>query len=169
MNYQNISGSVPWIEVRHSLPSRIEYIEPIVDHLMEVIGGQRADDSKFDIEIALQEALANAIIHGNYGDPGKQVEVSCRCGVDGAVDITIRDEGEGFDCRHLPDPTLPENRMSGHGRGIYLMCSLMDEIRYGDGGRTVHMRKNPTRNMPERLANGTRCGDPTEALQAARR
>src|SRR5579859_54453 len=167
MEYQNSPGSVPWVEVRHSVPSRIEYIAPVVEHLMRAIGTHRPDDSKLDIEIALQEALANAVIHGNYGDAGKQIDVSCRCGLDGTVDITIRDEGEGFDCRHLPDPTLPENRMSGHGRGIYLMCSLMDEVRYGDGGRTVHMRKNSTRTTPER-GNGIRSSEPTEALQKAR-
>jgi anti-sigma regulatory factor (Ser/Thr protein kinase) len=73
-----------------------------------------------DIEIALFEALENAVVHGNHEDPGKQVRVGCRCGTD-EVSIVIRDEGQGFDIDEVPDPTSPENIQSSHGRGTYLM------------------------------------------------
>jgi serine/threonine-protein kinase RsbW len=96
--------------------------------------------SEEDIEIALREALANAVIHGNHGDPGKQVYVGCRGGTD-EVSIVIRDEGQGFDIHAVPDPTTPENIASNHGRGIYLMRTLMDEVRFERGGTVVYMRK----------------------------
>jgi serine/threonine-protein kinase RsbW len=94
-----------------------------------------------DIEIALREALANAVIHGNHENPGKQVYVGCRGGTD-EVSIVIRDEGLGFDSGDVPDPTAPENIKSSHGRGIYLMKTLMDELRFERGGTVVYMRKS---------------------------
>jgi serine/threonine-protein kinase RsbW len=96
--------------------------------------------SEEDIEIALREALANAVIHGNHGDTGKRVYVGCRGGTD-EVSIVIRDEGQGFDIHAVPDPTTPENIASNHGRGIYLMRTLMDEVRFERGGTVVYMRK----------------------------
>jgi serine/threonine-protein kinase RsbW len=138
------SRPVPSVEMRKSLPSQIAAISPLVDRLMSLIAACRsADGSEADIEIALREALANAVVHGNWEDPEKQVEVVCRCGADGSVDMTIRDQGQGFDSRTIPDPTVPESRMSTHGRGIYLMRAMMDEVRFEDRGTIVHMRKNP--------------------------
>jgi len=97
-----------------------------------------------DIEVALREALLNAIIHGNREDPRKHVYVTIFCGTDGEVAMTIRDEGAGFDSSSVPDPTAPEHRMSTHGRGIYLMRALMDEVSFEEGGTVVYMRKSPT-------------------------
>jgi len=94
-----------------------------------------------DIEIALGEALANAVIHGNHEESGKQVYVGCRGGTD-EVSIVVRDEGQGFDIDNIPDPTAPENIKSSHGRGIYLMKTLMDEVRFERGGTVVYMRKS---------------------------
>jgi serine/threonine-protein kinase RsbW len=138
------SRRVPWVEVQNSLPSQVAAISPFVDRLMSLIAACRAaDGTEFDIEAALHEALTNAIVHGNREDPEKQVEVACGCGADGSVDITIRDQGQGFDSSTIPDPTVPESRMSTHGRGIYLMRAMMDEVRFEDRGTIVHMRKNP--------------------------
>jgi serine/threonine-protein kinase RsbW len=94
-----------------------------------------------DVEIALREALANAVIHGNHEDPGKHVYVGCRGGSDG-VSIVVRDEGQGFDPDDVPDPTASENIKSAHGRGIYLMKTLMDEVRFERGGTVVYMRRS---------------------------
>lgn len=135
---------IPSVEVRHSLRSQIAAVSPLVDQLMSLIRASRAaDGSEGDIETALQEALTNAVVHGNRENPNKHVELICRCAADGAVDITIQDEGDGFDSSSIPDPTAPENRMSAHGRGIYLMRSLMDDVRFEDHGTVVHMRKKP--------------------------
>jgi serine/threonine-protein kinase RsbW len=60
------------------------------------------DGIELDIEIALHEALANAVIHGNREDPHKPVHVTCRCSMDGQISITVRDEGHGFELMHYP-------------------------------------------------------------------
>jgi serine/threonine-protein kinase RsbW len=134
----------PVVELQQSLPSRVEAISPFLDQLMLFIRKFRnADGSEFDIEIALREALTNAIVHGNHEDPEKRVYVTSHCGQDGEVSITIRDQGQGFDNRAVPDPTAPENTLSPHGRGIYLVQALMDEVRFEEGGTVVNMRKKP--------------------------
>jgi len=107
---------------------------------MRFISRYRKGDN-FEIELALSEALANAIIHGNQEDPSKRVYVTCRCSRDGDVSITVQDEGQGFKTDTLPNPTFPENRLGGTGRGVYLMEALMDEVCFEQRGTVVHMRK----------------------------
>jgi serine/threonine-protein kinase RsbW len=134
--------SVPFVELRQSLPSQIAIISPFVDQMMHFIARFRnVDGSELNIEMALHEALVNAIVHGNQQDPRKRVSVACRCTTDGEVSITVQDEGQGFDSEAVPDPTAPENRLLTHGRGIYLMKTLMDEVRFDQGGAVVYMRK----------------------------
>src|SRR5260370_2470859 len=78
--------SVPFVELRQSLPSRIEAISPFVEQLLRfVLNFRRADGSELEIEIALREALANAVIHGNGENSYKRVHVECRCHMDGEV------------------------------------------------------------------------------------
>ena len=95
-----------------------------------ITNSRNKDGSETDIEIALIEALENAVVHGNCEDPPKRVYVTCRCTAEGEVSITVQDEGQGFNTRILPDPTAPENRLCSSGRGIYLMKTLMDEVRF---------------------------------------
>lgn len=135
--------SVPFVEVRQSLPSKVAIISPFVDQLMSFIAKFRnVDGSEFEIELAVREALANAVVHGNHEDPHRHVYVVCRCSPDGEVSITIQDEGQGFDNRAAANPTAPENRLLTHGRGVYLMRTSMDEVRYEQSGALVYMRKN---------------------------
>jgi serine/threonine-protein kinase RsbW len=102
---------------------------------------RNADGSEIDIEVAVREALANAVIHGNGEYPDKYVSILCRCYMDGEVVIAIRDQGAGFDSETVPDPTAAENRRLPRGRGIYLMKALMDEVCFEEGGSVVCMRK----------------------------
>ena len=104
-----------------------------------------AQESEDEIEIALHEALANAVAHGNHENHKKQVDVSCRCSLDGDVLITVRDEGEGFDSSAVPDPTDAGGRLLAHGRGIHIMRTLMDRVSFEEGGSVVRMLK---RMMP---------------------
>jgi serine/threonine-protein kinase RsbW len=136
-----------------SLRSEVSAISPFVDTLMRLIKKFRwvAEDEE-DIEVALYEVLANAVIHGNHEDPERQVRVSCRCGTD-EISIIVRDEGQGFDIGGVPDPTAPENISSTHGRGIYLMRTLMDEVHFEKGGTVVYMRKS-ARESPSHGENG---------------
>jgi serine/threonine-protein kinase RsbW len=135
-------SSFPFVELRDSLPSHVAIVSPFVDQLMRFIARFRgADGNSFEIELALRETLVNAIIHGNQEDPHKRVYVKCRCMRDGEVSITVEDEGHGFEYDAVPDPTSPDNRLRTHGRGIYLLRTLMDEVDFEQGGSVVHMRK----------------------------
>jgi serine/threonine-protein kinase RsbW len=151
------SRSRPFLELQQSLPSQVVAIEPFVEQLMRFISMFRnPDGSETHIELALHEALANAVIHGNGEDPSKRVYVTCRCDIDGEVSITIRDQGQGFDSRSIPDPTDPENQMSTHGRGIYLMQASMDEVYFDEGGAVVHMLKKPNAGSAAAADQGSR-------------
>jgi serine/threonine-protein kinase RsbW len=141
------SNGVSFVELRQSFPSQIQAMSPLVDQLMHFIAKSRSKDgSEMDIEIALREALGNAIVHGNGDDPDKCVSVTCRCTPDGEVSITVQDEGQGFETGTMPDPTALENRLRTSGRGIYLMKALMDEVHFENGGAVVRMCKKPNRS-----------------------
>jgi anti-sigma regulatory factor (Ser/Thr protein kinase) len=94
-------------------------------------------------------ALANAVVHGTGENSCKRVYVSCRCYMDGEVSITVRDQGKGFDSSALMDPSSPENLLCTHGRGIYLMKALMDEVCFEEGGTVVTMRKKSNASSAE--------------------
>ena len=142
--------SVPFVQLRQSLTSRVEAISPFIDQLMRFILKVRsADGSETDIEMALHEALANAVVHGNGVNSCKRVFVTCRCYMDGEVSITVRDQGKGFESSALLNPTLGENLLLTDGRGIYLMKTLMDEVSFDEGGAVVMMRKNSNASSAE--------------------
>lgn len=94
----------------------------------------------FAIKLAVQEAINNAIKHGNRFDPDKRVEITYSIGPDETT-ITISDEGDGFDSEHLPDPTAEENIEKPTGRGVMLMRAYMDEVRYNKKGNQVRLTK----------------------------
>lgn len=138
--------SGPYLQLEYSLPSEIATISPFVDKLMPLIIKCRCiPGNERDLEVAVREALANAIIHGNHKDPRKHIHVSCRCELD-EVSISVRDEGNGFDFNVVADPTSPDNIKSDHGRGIYMMKALMDEVRFEEAGTVVYMRKSAGNN-----------------------
>lgn len=118
-----ISHCYPKGALRQSLPSELAAISPFTDQLMLFIHKFReADGSEVDIEIALREALANAVVHGNHEDSHRRVYLTCCCNTDGEVSITVCDEGRGFDDRAVPDPTAPRNveftaDSNSHSRG----------------------------------------------------
>lgn len=134
--------SAPFVGLRNTLRSDVGNISPFIDQLMLFISKFRVqDEDNFEIELALREALVNAIIHGNRNDSQKRVYIDCRCTTDGEVSITVEDEGNGFEHDAVPDPTSPENRLGSNGRGIYLIRTLMDDVYFEEGGSVVHMRK----------------------------
>ncbi|MBY0513529.1 MAG: ATP-binding protein [Gemmataceae bacterium] len=94
----------------------------------------------FAIRLALEEALVNAIKHGNQLDPEKNVQVSYRVTPD-RFEVQITDEGPGFNPDDVPDPTLPENLEKGCGRGVFLIREFMTHVSYHGRGNTVSMSK----------------------------
>jgi len=132
----------PCIELERSLPSEVEAISPFVDQLMLLIRKCNCvPERETEVEIALREALANAVIHGNHENPQKYVHIRCCCKRD-EVSVAVKDEGRGFDINKVADPTAPENMGSIHGRGILLMKAFMDDVRFEEGGAVVRMRKS---------------------------
>jgi serine/threonine-protein kinase RsbW len=99
-----------------------------------------AERDIFAIKLAVEEALVNAIKHGNNMDRTKRVHVNCRICSE-RFEVQITDEGPGFDPTHVPDPTAPENLERPCGRGLLLMRHYMTEVAYHNSGRAVRMAK----------------------------
>ena len=87
------------------------------------------EDERFHIAMAAREAAVNAVLHGNEYNPARQLSASFE-NTGAALVITIADQGKGFDFDALPDPLAPENLLRGAGRGIFLIRSFMDELRF---------------------------------------
>jgi serine/threonine-protein kinase RsbW len=116
---------------------KLKIVETLVDTLSKKLGV--SDEVYGKILISTVEAVNNAILHGNKGDINKMVTVNMSA--DGNVlDITVTDEGEGFEYGNLPDPTDPKNIENLHGRGVFLMRRLADAIEYNSSGNEVKMR-----------------------------
>lgn len=99
-----------------------------------------SDNDIFAIKLALEEAMINAIKHGNRLDPTKRVKIKASVSAE-AFDIVIQDEGAGFVRADIPDPTLDENLEKNCGRGIMLIEAYMNEVDWADGGRRLHMMR----------------------------
>jgi serine/threonine-protein kinase RsbW len=122
-----------------TIPARTSAISPLVDAVMAAVR-QQAKSKEMAIETALREALANAVKHGCSGDPSKLVQCSVVFEDDHSVLIVVSDPGPGFNLKRLADPTEGEHLYESHGRGIYLIHHLMDEVRFERGGAEIHMR-----------------------------
>lgn len=98
-------------------------------------------DKELAIETALHEALMNAIVHGCKNDRSRYVQCSVMCDEWCGVLIVVRDPGEGFDPKSLPSPVKGEQLYADHGRGVYLINRMMDEVHFEKNGAEIHMRK----------------------------
>jgi len=117
-------------------------VDPVVRSVMQLVRETKcADGRDDDIELALTEALANAVIHGARNDPSKVVECDVACDQKHGILIVVRDPGPGFDPKTIADPCRGENIFSNHGRGIFLINQLMDEVRFHKNGTEIHMIK----------------------------
>jgi len=117
-------------------------INGVVDGVMQIAREMKcAGGSEYQIELALREALANAIVHGCNNDPNKKVECCVACSESSDIMIVVRDPGEGFALSAVPNPLAAENLRSTHGRGIYLINQLMDEVSFERNGAEIRMRK----------------------------
>ena len=130
------------LEVHTWVRSEVSLISPLVDCLLSLIAASRCVCGEEEyVELALREALSNSMLHGNRLDARKLVHVLCCCESNKGVSIVVRDQGEGFDPKKVPNPLTIENLESEHGRGIHLMKPAMDEVSFEHGGTAVHMRK----------------------------
>jgi serine/threonine-protein kinase RsbW len=130
------------LQLRVTLSADRNAVEPVVAQVMSTIREIKCVDGKEDaIELALQEALANAVVHGAKEDPTKIVECLVACEEDRGVIIIVRDPGPGFDPNAIPSCTLGENVYSNHGRGIFLINQLMDQVQFRKNGTEIRMLK----------------------------
>ncbi len=117
-------------------------VGPVVQGIMELVTKMKVAVGKEDaIELALTEALANAVIHGAKGDPAKIIECDVGCDESRGVLIVVRDPGDGFDPAAISNPVQGENLYSDHGRGIYLINQLMDDVKFLKNGTEIRMIK----------------------------
>lgn len=126
-----------------TVPGQISAITPAVDRVTALLRQEWNPEAEKlgDVGLALQEALANAVVHGCKQDPGKSVEVWVAVDRGEGVLLVVRDPGPGFSPSILRDPKSPRQRTKEHGRGIYLICELMDEVHFQRNGSEIHMRK----------------------------
>ena len=131
-------------QVHLAMGSSYENIELVQIVVAESLARLELDEGDSGgIALAVREAVANAIKHGNRADPEKRVEVEVEVG-DGEVAIRVTDQGSGFDPSQVRDPREPENLLRPNGRGLFFMQSFMDEIDYkflAEGGTCVTLRK----------------------------
>ena len=122
-----------------AIPSSIPAVSEGVRQLLESKGW--TDDELMPVEMAIDEALANAIRHGCKNDATKQVQCVVTTDAKGEVVIVVRDPGPGFDATKVPHPLAGENVLKPSGRGVFLINQLMDEVGFADGGRELQMKK----------------------------
>ena len=127
-----------------SLPSRIDTVATAAAAVAEFLSRSGiTEDTAFGIDMAVREAVTNAVLHGNRQDKNKTVDVTLKSSPD-AVEISVHDQGAGFNPEDVPDPTAEENILKASGRGIFFMRSFMDEVNWlirPGGGTTVRMLK----------------------------
>lgn len=128
-----------------SIDSKIEFLDMVGSVTKSVLAKMGFDEEGAGwIELAVHEAVINAIKHGNKQAPDKQVDVKFEIEQE-KLAISVRDHGEGFDPSQLPDPLDPNNLLNPSGRGIFYMRTFMDDVEYSthpEGGSIVRMTKN---------------------------
>ncbi len=130
------------LRLTFTVPGDVNAISPVVDGVMHIAKQMEcAKGKEFEVEIAVREALANAIIHGCKSDAGKTVQVCVACDTSRGILIVVRDPGRGFEPAKVASPTAGQNVFSDHGRGIYLINELMDAVHYERGGTEIRMMK----------------------------
>jgi len=129
------------LQIDETFAAKVENIEPMVRRVTDLARELHCDEGKdMEIGLALQEALANAIVHGCQSDPSKTVTCRVEFPQPAEMAIMVRDSGPGFELKDVPDPLSPEGLESNHGRGIRLIRGLMDEVHYEAGGTELHMK-----------------------------
>jgi len=124
-----------------ALTGNLDALTPGRDAIMHFVREHCAgEQQEVDIQLALQEALANAILHGCKNDAGKLVHCSVEISPS-AIEFIVRDCGEGFDTASAADEAEDGTNLTQHGRGILLIRSLMDEVSYRRNGSELHMKK----------------------------
>lgn len=152
-NVSRLAGLMPYCSAcrfNMTIPADPAAIPAVTEGVTGVLAGKNwPEKDVMRVELALQEALANAVRHGCNNDSSKQLQCCVTVDEAGEVLIVVRDPGTGFDPSKVADPLAPENLFKSSGRGIFLINELMDEVAFADGGREVQMRRRPERLKQE--------------------
>jgi len=145
-----LDALLPFLEERiaFKMPSELTHLDGVLDYLNErmlQLGIVNADDS--EVLVALDEAIVNAIKHGNKCDPRKAVHIVAEFSVEG-MRFVVADEGAGFERDNVPDPTEPCRLLEPSGRGLLLINHIMDEVHFNQCGNRLEMFKRPV-NRPQ--------------------
>ncbi len=132
------------LKIDKVLPSDVQVIEDVVDEIVGLVGQMGCAEGVADVGLALREALANAILHGNRSSPEAAVRLCVALQKNCGMLIIVKDAGSGFDPGRLPNPVFGGNLLSAHGRGIFLINQLMDDVRFRfEHGTEIYMRRDP--------------------------
>ena len=155
-------GAGSLLEIDAWIHSEIKAISPLVERLMRLIEGSHSvTGEEYAVQLALREALNNAVVHGNRLDAHKLVRVRCRCKTGQGISLVVSDQGQGFNPLAVPNVVTVENLEADHGRGIHLMKLAMDEVSFEHGGTEVHMCKKSAANggNDDHVSDGRNIGD----------
>lgn len=133
-----------------SLYENIELVERVLNEMCH--SEQVAEETCYWVGMAVREALANAIKHGNKLNPDKRVFVEVRLDPQQVLEVVIEDEGDGFNPEAVADPTDPSNLLRSSGRGVFYMRQFMDEVHFSpaeQGGTRLRLRKSLTTRRSE--------------------
>jgi len=130
------------MEIIETLPSSLDVVPVFINIVMERLENELSlkEEDHFDIKLALEEALTNAIKHGNKLDPSRFVEASVMTQGNRVI-IHVKNEGSGFDHQKIPNPTSEDKLMKTSGRGVFLIKKIMNEVSFEDQGREIRMVK----------------------------
>src|SRR3990167_3279118 len=124
------------------LPTEVKYIKKASSNILEAVKPYNlGEDKLYDIRLSVEEAVRNAMVHGNSNDANLSVKVKYWI-KDEKLNVEVEDEGAGYDLGSLPDPTEGDNIMKGSGRGVYLIRRLMDEVKFNEAGNSIKMVKH---------------------------
>ena len=130
----------------------IESVPPAIDGvceriILELKANNFSQEDIFAVHLALEEAFLNALKHGNKMDAEKEIKIDYSVGL-GRIEISLTDKGDGFDPESVPDPRCGENLYKTEGRGLFLIHSYMDVVRFNECGNCVHMVRYKQKPRP---------------------
>ena len=127
--------------MRYKISNNFKEIKQVSGKILQYLNKRQLDGSfLFDVKLACEEAMINAIKYGNKSKSDKAVSITSDIRED-AIVITVEDEGQGFDFRDLPDPTKDENILKAGGRGLFLIHNAMDKVEFNAKGNKITMTK----------------------------
>jgi len=143
--------------IKYQINSDLKNILPVALEIFQKLKSEGVkEDVLFDVRLCLEEAVVNAIEHGNKENKKKLVYVTVKFS-GRSIEVTVEDEGKGFDYKNIPSPTKGKNIKKPSGRGIFLINKLMDNVKFSGGGSRIKMVKSTEANIFSRGKPQEKC------------